>query len=153
MARSWAAECALQRLNPSRLILVTGFFVLFFSNGSRYALELMLKPMTEDLRWSRSTLSFAVTFFMFTSALVLPVAGRLVDRYSLRWVIAIGVALLAVGIGLMSRVAAPWQVFLVYGLVFAIGHAGTSGCSSTAGSIRGTAASGNRANGRPLSTS
>ena len=116
----------MRRLNPSGLILVTGFFVLFFSNGSRYALGLMLKPMTVDLEWSRSTLSFAVTFFMFTSALALPLAGRLVDRYSLRWVMGSGAILVAVGIGLMSLVAAPWQVFLIYGLVFALGHAGTA---------------------------
>ena len=113
------------RLNPSWVILAAGFFILFFAGGSRYALGLMLKPMTEDLGWSRSTLSFAVTFFMFTSALALPVAGRLVDRYSLRWVLAFGATTVAVGVGLMSRVAEPWQVFLVYGVLFAVGHAAT----------------------------
>ena len=113
------------RLNPSWVILAAGFFILFFAGGSRYALGLMLKPMTEDLGWSRSTLSFAVTFFMFTSALALPLAGRLVDRYSLRWVLAFGATTVAVGVGLMSRVAEPWQVFLVYGVLFAVGHAAT----------------------------
>ena len=78
------------RFNLSWVILAAGFFILFFGGGSRFALGLMLKPMTEDLGWSRSTLSFAVTFFMFTSALALPVAGKLVDRYSLRWVLALG---------------------------------------------------------------
>ena len=113
------------RLNLSWVILAAGFFILFFAGGSRYALGLMLKPMTEDLGWSRSTLSFAVTFFMFTSALALPLAGRLVDRYSLRWVLAFGATTVAVGVGLMSRVAEPWQVFLVYGVLFAVGHAAT----------------------------
>ena len=113
------------RLNVSWVILAAGFFILFFAGGSRYALGLMLKPMTEELDWSRSTLSFAVTFFMFTSALALPLAGRLVDQYSLRWVLAFGATTVAVGIGLMSRVAEPWQVFLVYGVLFGIGHAAT----------------------------
>ncbi len=113
------------RLNLSWVILAAGFFILFFAGGSRYALGLMLKPMTEDLGWSRSTLSFAVTFFMFTSALALPVAGRLVDRYSLRWVLAFGATTVAVGVGLISRVVEPWQVFLVYGVLFAVGHAAT----------------------------
>ena len=113
------------RLNVSWVILAAGFFILFFAGGSRYALGLMLKPMTDELDWSRSTLSFAVTFFMFTSALALPLAGRLVDQYSLRWVLAFGATTVAVGIGLMSRVAEPWQVFLVYGVLFGIGHAAT----------------------------
>ncbi len=113
------------RLRVNGVILAAGFFILFFGGGSRYALGLMLKPMTEDLGWTRSTLSFAVTFFMFTSALALPVAGRLVDRYSLRWVLAFGATTVAVGVGLMSRVVEPWQVFLVYGVLFAVGHAAT----------------------------
>ena len=113
------------RLNASWVILAAGFFILFFGGGSRFALGLMLKPMTEDLGWSRSTLSLAVTFFMFTSALALPLAGRLVDRYSLRWVLALGATAVAAGVGLMGLVTAPWQVFLVYGVLFAMGHAAT----------------------------
>ena len=114
------------RLSLSSVILTAGFFILFFGGGSRFALGLMLKPMTEDLGWSRSTLSFAVTFFMFTSALALPVAGKLVDRYSLRWVLALGAMAVVAGVGLMSVVSQPWQVFLVYGVLFAMGHAATS---------------------------
>ena len=113
------------RFSVGWVILAAGFFILFFGGGSRFALGLMLKPMTEDLGWSRSTLSFAVTFFMFTSALALPVAGRLVDRYSLRWVLALGALAVAAGIGLMGAVSQPWQVFLVYGVLFAMGHAAT----------------------------
>ena len=113
------------RFSLSWVILAAGFFILFFGGGSRFALGLMLKPMTEDLGWSRSTLSFAVTFFMFTSALALPLAGRLVDRYSLRWVLAFGATAVALGVGLMGRVSEPWQVFLVYGVLFAMGHAAT----------------------------
>ena len=113
------------RVSLSWVILAAGFFILFFGGGSRFALGLMLKPMTEDLGWSRSTLSFAVTFFMFTSALALPLAGRLVDRYSLRWVLALGATAVAAGVGLMGVVSHPWQVFLVYGVLFAMGHAAT----------------------------
>ncbi len=113
------------RLNPGWVILAAGFSILFFGGGSRFALGLMLKPMTDELGWSRSTLSFAVTFFMFTSALALPLAGKLVDRYSLRWVLAIGATTVAAGVALMGRVDQPWQVFLIYGGLFAMGHAAT----------------------------
>ncbi len=60
--------------------MATGFFILFFSGGSRFAFGLMLKPMSEDLDVSRSTLSLAVTTFMVVSALALPFLGRLVVR-------------------------------------------------------------------------
>ena len=116
----------MRRFERSWVILATGFAVLFFSGGSRFAFGLMLKPMTDDLGWSRSSVTLAVTTFMFASALAMPVVGRLVDRYSIRWVMAIAAAVAAVGIGLVSRVSAPWHLFALYGLVYAIGQAGTS---------------------------
>ena len=106
----------------SWVILATGFFILFFSGGSRFAFGLMLKPMSEDLDVSRSTLSLAVTTFMVVSALALPFVGRLVDRWSLKGTIGIS----GVSIGLMGQVDAPWQVFIVYGVVYALGNAGAS---------------------------
>ena len=67
----------------SWVILASGFLVLFFGTGSRFAFGLMLKPMSEDLGWSRSTLTLGLTAFMMVSAVSLPVVGRLIDRYSL----------------------------------------------------------------------
>lgn len=116
----------MRRPHYSWVILATGFFILFFSGGSRFAFGLMLKPMSEDLDVSRSTLSLAVTTFMVVSALALPFVGRLVDRWSLKGTIGIAAVVSGVGIGLMGWVEAPWQVFIVYGVVYALGNAGTS---------------------------
>ena len=116
----------MRRPHYSWVILATGFFILFFSGGSRFAFGLMLKPMSEDLDVSRSTLSLAVTTFMVVSALALPFLGRLVDLWSLKGMIGIAAVVAGVGIGLMGQVDAPWQVFIVYGVVYALGNAGTS---------------------------
>ena len=116
----------MRRFDYSWTILTTGFLVLFFSGGSRFAFGLMLKPMVEDLHGSRTSLSLAVTAFMLVSAVAMAPVGRLVDRYSLKWIIGAGVLLSVAGMALMSRVTAPWQVFLAYGVVYAIGHAASS---------------------------
>ena len=116
----------MRRPNYSWAILAAGFSILFFSGGSRFAFGLMLKPMSEELDVSRSTLSLAVTMFMVVSALVMPFVGRLVDRWSLRGTIAIGAVIGAAGLALMGQVQSSWQVFLVYGVVYALGNSGTS---------------------------
>ena len=116
----------MRRIDYSWIILTTGFLVLFFSGGSRFAFGLMLKPMTDDLGATRTSLSLAATTFMVVSALTMPVVGRLLDRYDMRWIIGISAVFGAVGIGLMGTIAQPWQVFLVYGVIYAIGNAGTS---------------------------
>ena len=108
------------------IILAIGFVVLFFNGGSRSALGLMLKPMVDDLDWSRSALSLGITVYMVVSALAMPFVGRLADRYDLRWIMGAGAAIGAVGLGLLSLVSAPWQLFAIYGLVFALGNAGMS---------------------------
>ena len=116
----------MRRADYSWLILAAGFAILFFSGGSRFAFGLMLKPMSEDLDVSRSTLSLAVTMFMVVSAVAMPFVGRLVDRWSLRGTIAVGAGIGAAGLVLMGQVQSSWQVFLVYGLVYALGNSATS---------------------------
>ncbi len=116
----------MRRLDYGWVILATGFIVLFFGGGSRFTFGLMLKPMTDELHWTRSSLSLAVTAYMVVSALAMPLVGRLMDRYEARWVMAGAVLLGAAGIGLMGLVTQPWHVFALYGLVYAVGSAGTS---------------------------
>ena len=116
----------MRRFDYRLLILGAGFSILFFSGGSRFAFGLMLKDMSEDLEVSRSTLSLAVTMFMVVSAVAMPLVGRLVDRWSLRGTIAIGTVGGAAGLALMGQVHYSWQVFLVYGVIYALGNSGTS---------------------------
>jgi predicted MFS family arabinose efflux permease len=111
---------------PTALILAAGFFVLFIGGGARFGIGLTLKPMVEDLGWGRSTLGGAVALFMVISAVGMFIAGRMADRANPRLVIGAGLAFSGVGIGLMSLVDAPWQVVVLYGIIFAIGQGAAS---------------------------
>lgn len=110
----------------SWMILACGFAVLFVAGGSRFALSLMLKPMTADLGWSRTLVSLIGTLFMAVSALGQPLVGRLSDRHHPLWIIGFGLFLSSIGLALMSLVASVWQALLAYGLIFALGQAATS---------------------------
>ena len=116
----------MRKVDYSWVILATGFAVMFFGGGSRFAFGLMLKPMSDDLGWSRSSLSLAATAFMVVSALTMPFLGRLTDRYSIRWILGAGAFASALGILLMGRVSELWQVFVVYGAVYGVGNAASS---------------------------
>ncbi len=116
----------MRRINYAYVILATGFAVLFFSSGSRFAFGLLLKPMSEDLELSRSALSLAATCFMIVGAVTMPFVGRLVDSFSVRKVVTIAVIIASAGIGLMGLAQTQWQVVLLYGIIFAIGNGGSS---------------------------
>src|SRR2546421_889358 len=108
------------------LVLAAGFLLLFVSGGARFAIGLTLKPIVEEFGWGRSEVGSAVGLFQIVSAIVMFVAGRLVDRISLRAVLAGGIVISAIGIGLMSLLSAPWHALLLYGVVFAVGNGAVS---------------------------
>ena len=110
----------------ARFLLAVCFLVLFFNGGARFAIGLLLHPMAYDLAWSRSALSFSVTAFMVLSACALPLVGRLTDRFGARTVLGLAVLVSALGLAAMSVIERPWEALVVYGVVFALGSAGTS---------------------------
>jgi predicted MFS family arabinose efflux permease len=114
------------RASANSIVLAAGFFILFVAGASRFALGLALRPMVDDLGWSRSALGEAVFLFQTVSAVCMFVAGRLADRISLRAVLGVGLCIGALGIGLMGLVRTPWQAIALYGVVFAIGNGITS---------------------------
>ena len=106
--------------------LTVAFIILFFSSGLRFAFGIVLKPMSEDLSWSRAETTMAATAFFVVSALVMPIYGRLIDRYSLGRVMIISIAVTSLGFSLVAIVQTPWQFIFFYGIVFALGHSGFS---------------------------
>jgi hypothetical protein len=52
--------------------------------------------------------------------------GTLADRMSLRLLIGGGIAISALGIGLMGYVTEPWHVLVLFGLIYGIGNGGCS---------------------------
>ncbi len=110
----------------ARFLLAVCFIVLLFNGGARFAIGLLLHPMATDLVWSRSTLSLSVTVFMVLSACALPLVGRLVDRLGARIVLGASVLASAAGLAAMALIEEPWEALLFYGVVFALGSAGTS---------------------------
>ena len=110
----------------ARFLLAVCFLVLLFNGGARFAIGLLLHPMAHDLEWKRSTLSLSVTVFMVLSACALPLVGRLVDRLGARAVLGVAVVISATGLTAMSLIERPWEALLFYGVVFALGSAGTS---------------------------
>ena len=100
--------------------------LMLFHGGSRFVMGLTLGPMSDDLGWSRATLSAAVLVFLVVSSLALPFAGRLVDRYDTRAVLAPSLVLACLGIALMGEIDAPWQAIALYGFLYGAASACTS---------------------------
>ena len=89
-----------------------------------YVFGVFLKPMTEELGWSRGAFSLANTLSVVAAGLAGFILGPKIDRYGGRWLM-VGGALIA-GLALMglSSVHDLWQFLVLRGFLFAIGGAG-----------------------------
>ena len=107
-----------------RSALAAGFTVLFVTTGVNLSFGILFKPMLLSLGSDRSTLALAATAGLMVNAFGQPVFGTLIDKVGPRRVILPSMALMVVGIALVSLAERPWQLILLYGVVAAIGYTG-----------------------------
>jgi predicted MFS family arabinose efflux permease len=95
---------------------VTGLFVC---NGPvlGFTFGIFLKPIMADTGWQRGSVSFALSIGGIFSAIMVPVLGRLMDRWSIRRVALPGIVLYAL---CLSLVGLSPRVFWVFTVMFAV---------------------------------
>src|SRR5215208_5026395 len=87
----------------------------FVSSGvSNVTIAVVLKPISEDLGWSRSVTAAAITLGSFGGGMLSPLFGPLADRFGPRVLMPVGgilVGLLAIGVSQSSQ---PWQFYATF---------------------------------------
>jgi predicted MFS family arabinose efflux permease len=91
---------------------VTGLFVC---NGPvlAFTFGVFLKPIMADMHWDRSTASFALSFGELLGALIVPLLGLMMDRWSIRRVALPGIVVFAACLGLLGLTPHSLAIFIV----------------------------------------
>jgi sugar phosphate permease len=122
--------------------VVTGAFIIFGINyGARYCFGVFLKPMCEDLGWSRSVVSVAASLAVLFYGIGGIFAGRLLDRLAPHWIITVGAVSAALGFILTRFVSTPLQFYLAYGVLFGLAPPASGSSSATPPSGNGSSGS------------
>src|SRR5437868_1103938 len=108
------------------VIVAAVAFILATSSGARFAFGVFLKPVSDAHDWDRASLSFAITLTMVLGGLLQPVAGLVVDRIGARVMGTFGMLLIGLSFAGLAYATELWQVYLLYGVLGAIGVACTS---------------------------
>ena len=108
-----------------RYIVGASFLMLFFNSGAQYAFGVMFKPIIREFGWSRSAVSLVFLLNMVVFAIALTVVGRLYDRFGPKWIIIISTLFISAGFVLTSFIHSLGQFFFSYGILAALGLAGT----------------------------
>jgi len=96
-------------------ILVATFFCAFIWAGCTiFNFSLFVKPLEAEFGWGRGEIMIAFTILFLVIGVASPFAGRLVDRYGARKVIAIGALIGGLGLALLSLTHNLWYFYASY---------------------------------------
>lgn len=103
------------------LVVGVGFLTLALAFSIRAALGLMMPTWEQELGWSRSTVSGAMSMALIVMAVLAPFAGRLVDRQGPRATLVFGMVTLAIGCFCIAAAESSGFLFFAFGILSAIG--------------------------------
>ncbi len=95
-------------------IVAAGFFSTMLSIGSTtYAFGLFVGPLSQEFALSRADANTGFIALLVGFAIWGPLAGRVLDRVSARWVMSAGAVMLAVGFAALATLDSPALMALV----------------------------------------
>lgn len=97
--------------------------MLAITYGARYSFGVFVRPMFAEYGWPMSIISLgaSINVLMYAAGSIL--SGRIIDKFSPKWIITFGGAAGALGFFLTSVAQTPLQFFLAYGVLCGIGTA------------------------------
>jgi MFS family permease len=102
-------------------IVASGFVIQAVCIGAMFTYGVFFKEFQAEFGWSRAMISGASSLgFLIMGAFGI-LAGRLNDKIGPRVIIMASGTSLGLGYLFMSRLQAPWQLYLLYGLLVGIG--------------------------------
>src|SRR6516165_10709064 len=103
------------------IIIAVAFVTMSLGVTARTAFSLMFPPIVGEFGWDRGLAAGAFSFGFLVSALCAPLVGRLMDRRGPRFVIELGVLLMAGGLLAATQIHTPWQLYATLGVLVGAG--------------------------------
>lgn len=104
-----------------RIVAISAFAQAVSIGTTFYAYGAFMKPLAAEFEASRLAVTLGMTSMTVVQGLAAPFLGRALDRLSPRAVLASGVVLEALGLGLLSRATELWQAGLLLVSAIALG--------------------------------
>ena len=106
-------------------MVILGFFI--------YSISLLVPLIREDFGVSMEQVMYSLTAGTFMGMVLMPLAGVMLDRYPVRWIMAAGMLMFAAGLGVLAHASSITQFILIFGatMAFANAFAGAPACQAT----------------------
>lgn len=112
------ASAERKRLHYGYVIVICCCLIMGFDVGiSMSCAGIFYPPVSEALGVQRGTFSLYMSFSFLTSSLMLSVAGKLLQKYSARWILTFNSVALGLIIAAMGCLTAVWQFYIAGALM------------------------------------
>lgn len=111
----------MRRIHYAWVVAAVTFVALMGAAGFRSTPGVLIVPLEREFGWSRALISGAVSINLVLFGLTGPFAAALMERFGLRKVVVAALALVATGSLLTVYMNAPWQLYLLWGVVVGLG--------------------------------
>ncbi|TBL77281.1 MFS transporter [Paenibacillus thalictri] len=102
------------------VILIT-FVTLLVSAGIRSMPSILMLPFEKEYGWNRGSISSVVSTGIFLYGLIGPFSAAMLEKFGIRKVMVISMAVLAVSLSVTPFMTALWQFELLWGVVAGLG--------------------------------
>lgn len=115
-----------RKIHYAWLVAGVTFLVLLAAAGVRSTPSLLMVPLEAEFGWSRALVSAAVAINILLFGLIGPFAASWMNRIGLRRAVSGALVLLSVSVLATSRMSAPWQMILLWGVLVGVATGATS---------------------------
>ncbi len=118
--RTPRAQCG-PHLHYAWIVAAVALVVLVGAAGFRSTPSLLMEPLHHEFGWSHGLVGTAVSINMLLNGLAAPFAAALMDRFGIRPVVSVALAVMALGAGVTIVMDQPWELLLGWGFLVGLG--------------------------------
>jgi predicted MFS family arabinose efflux permease len=109
------------RLHRAWGVAAVTFVALIGAAGFRATPGVLIVPLQDEFGWSRGIISVAVSVNLLLFGLTAPFAAALMERFSIRRVVASALTVIALGSALTTQMTQTWQLIACWGVLVGVG--------------------------------
>lgn len=111
----------MRRWHYSWIVLAVTFVAIIVAGIIRSASGVFIEPFEQDFGWERPSISFAFAVSLFLYGFSGPFMAAFVEKFGLKRMMLLSMALLTVGLACTYVMQKEWQLILIWGVMIGIG--------------------------------